>query len=250
MKRSEPLSSKIRPKTLTEFVGQRHLVGKGKPLKTAIKNGYVFSMVFWGPPGVGKTTLAGIYSNEIKAEFHNLSAVSAGKADVRKIVELSNESNKRTILFLDEIHRFNKAQQDFLLPYVEDGTIILIGATTENPSFEVIPPLLSRCKVFVLEELEEKEMLKIIDRAMKELTNNGAETLDNDAKAWIINMANGDARQAISMIENTYMLYKRITVDTLKNTLQSKHLRYDKQGEEHYNTISAFIKVGRALNIV
>lgn len=246
MAKAEPLASKIRPDSLKEFVGQEHLVGEGKPLRTAMQNGYIFSMIFWGPPGVGKTTLAMIYANEIQAEFHHLSAVSAGKADVRKVVETAQENEKRTILFLDEIHRFNKAQQDFLLPYVEDGTIILIGATTENPSFEVISPLLSRCRVFVLNELEEKEMLLIIDRALKEVSRNGVLKLDDDARQWLMNMANGDARQAITMIENTYELYKEINVETLKNTLQSKHLRYDKKGEEHYNTISAFIKSMRA----
>ncbi len=246
MKTSEPLASKIRPHVLGDFVGQEHLVGKGKPLKTAMQNGYIFSMIFWGPPGVGKTTLAMIYAQEIKADFFHLSAVSAGKADVKEIIEKAQKSQNKTIFFLDEIHRFNKAQQDYLLPYVEDGTIILIGATTENPSFEVIAPLLSRCRVFVLNELNEKEMLQIIDRALKELTDKGAVELDEDAQAWLSNMANGDARQAITMIENTYKLYKKITVDTLKKTLQSKHLRYDKQGEEHYNTISAFIKSMRA----
>jgi putative ATPase len=149
-------------------------------------------------------------------------------------------------LFLDELHRFNKAQQDYLLPFVEDGTITLIGATTENPSFEVIPPLLSRCKVFILNELSEGEMLKIIDRALREITKKGAISLDGASKEWLINMANGDARQVISMIENTYKLYKKIDVETLKKTLQSKHLRYDKQGEEHFNTISAYIKCMRA----
>lgn len=246
MPKLEPLASKIRPKNLQEFVGQEHLVGRGKPLKTAMQNGYIFSIVFWGPPGVGKTTLAIIYANEINADFYRLSAVSAGKADVKKVIEQANESKRKTILFLDEIHRFNKAQQDFLLPFVEDGTITLIGATTENPSFEVISPLLSRCKVFVLDELDEGEMMKIIDRALKEVTKKGAISLEDEAKEWLINMANGDARQTISMIENTYKLYKNITVDTLKKTLQSKHLRYDKKGEEHYNTISAFIKSMRA----
>lgn len=246
MKTSEPLASKIRPKSLKEFVGQDHLVGKNKPLKTAMQNSYIFSMIFWGPPGVGKTTLAMIYAKEIKADFYHLSAVSAGKADVRKVIEKAKESDLRTIMFLDEIHRFNKAQQDFLLPYVEDGTLILIGATTENPSFEVISPLLSRCRVFVLNELSEKEMLKIIDRALKEIAGSGVLEIQEDAKEWLVNMANGDARQAITMIENTYKLYKDISIENLKRTLQSKHLRYDKKGEEHYNTISAFIKSMRA----
>ncbi len=252
MKNQEPLASRIRPKKLSEFVGQEHLVGQEKPLKIALDNGHVFSMLFWGPPGVGKTTLARIYANTLNADFYQLSAVSAGKADVKVVIEIAqnNETGQRTILFLDEIHRFNKAQQDFLLPHVEDGTIILIGATTENPSFEVISPLLSRCRVFVLNELSDKEMKRIINRALKELETDEKvkADADADAKDWLISMANGDARQAITMIENAYNLYGSITVETLKATLQSKHLRYDKKGEEHYNTISAYIKSMRAGN--
>ena len=250
MNNKEPLASKIRPKKLKEFIGQSHLVGEEKPLKVALDGGHVFSMIFWGPPGVGKTTLARIYANTVDADFYHLSAVSAGKADVRKIIKLSQESGdgQRTILFLDEMHRFNKAQQDFLLPYVEDGTIVLIGATTENPSFEVIPPLLSRCRVFVLEEFNDKEMKKIINRALRGLDSKEKVTTDKEAKEWLIRMANGDARQAITMIENAYNLYGEITQESLKATLQSKHLRYDKKGEEHYNTISAYIKCMRAGN--
>jgi len=233
----EPLASRIRPKTLKEFVGQEHLAGEGKPLNIAIKQKHLFSFIFWGPPGTGKTTLAKIYASSLKARFYELSAVSAGKADIRRIItEDTGEYPK--ILFLDEIHRFNKAQQDFLLPFVERGEITLVGATTENPSFEVIPPLLSRCKVFVLNELSEKDMLAIIKRT--------GFKLDKKEKEWLIAMANGDARQAITMLENTSKLYGKITVESLKNTLQSKILRYDKKGEEHYNTISAFIKSMRA----
>lgn len=233
----EPLASKIRPKTLEGFVGQEHLVGEGKPLNIAIKQKHLFSFIFWGPPGTGKTTLAKIYANNLEARFYELSAVSAGKADIKKIAEEDTKEQSK-ILFLDEIHRFNKAQQDFLLPVVEKGEITLIGATTENPSFEVIPPLLSRCRVFVLNELSDKEMLAIIKRTKLKL--------DKKAKDWLIAMANGDARQAITMLESTSHLYNKITVDSLKNTLQSKFLRYDKKGEEHYNTISAFIKSMRA----
>ncbi|MGI9036948.1 MAG: AAA family ATPase, partial [Pyrinomonadaceae bacterium] len=160
----EPLASRIRPQKLDEFVGQLHLVGAGKPLRIAIEQAHVFSFVLWGAPGTGKTTLARIYANAIRADFYALSAVSAGKEDIRKIVNKSRDENRPRVLFLDEIHRFNKAQQDFLLPYVENGELVLIGATTENPSFEIIPALLSRRRVFVLEELEAEEMFVIFDR--------------------------------------------------------------------------------------
>ncbi len=253
----EPLASLIRPVRLDEFVGQTHLVGEGKPLRLAIEQGHVFSFLLWGPPGTGKTTLARIYANAINADFHELSAVSAGKDDIRKIVaagrqqaslpgaeedsqagSLRSDGRRPTVLFLDEIHRFNKAQQDFLLPFVESGELVLIGATTENPSFEVISALLSRMRVFVLNEFAHDEMAAILDRTGKKL--------GNKAKDWLVQMANGDARQAITMIENTSELYDKITVETLKETLQSKFLRYDKRGEEHYNVISAFIKSMRA----
>lgn len=234
----EPLASRIRPASLDEFVGQEHLVGEGKPLRLAIEQQHIFSFLLWGTPGTGKTTLARMYANAINADFHELSAVSAGKEDIRKIVAKPSVEGRPRVLFLDEIHRFNKAQQDFLLPFVESGDLVLIGATTENPSFEVIPALLSRLRVFVLNELTDEDMSAIIDR-----TGYG---LDADAKAWLIAMANGDARQAITMIENTANLYDEINLDTLKETLQSKFLRYDKKGEEHYNVISAFIKSMRA----
>jgi len=234
----EPLANSIRPRSLDEFVGQSHLVGPGKPLRLAIENQLIFSFVLWGTPGTGKTTLARIYANAIHADFHELSAVSAGKDDIRKIINRPAEEGRPRVLFLDEIHRFNKAQQDFLLPFVESGELVLIGATTENPSFEVIPALLSRLRVFVLEELSPDDMAAIIDRT--------GYKLDKDAKDWLIEMANGDARQAITMIENTSRLYDEINIDTLKEALQSKFLRYDKKGEEHYNVISAFIKSMRA----
>src|SRR5688572_12734762 len=234
----EPLANRIRPRDLDGFVGQEHLVGAGKPLRLAIEQGHVFSFLLWGPPGTGKTTLARIYANAINAEFHELSAVSAGKDDIRKLVDRREPRLIPRVLFLDEIHRFNKAQQDFLLPYVESGELVLIGATTENPSFEIIPALLSRLRVFVLEEFTDEQMAAIIDRA--------GYKLDKEAREWLVEMANGDARQAITMIENTARLYDKVTLETLKETLQSKFLRYDKKGEEHYNVISAFIKSMRA----
>jgi putative ATPase len=239
----EPLASKIRPRKLSEFIGQEHLVGLNAPIRIAIQNKHLFSFILWGPPGVGKTTLAKIYAESLNADYHELSAVSAGKDDIRKI--LSQEGKSQTnelfgpkILFLDEIHRFNKAQQDFLLPYVEKGLLTLIGATTENPSFEVIPALLSRCRIFIMNDLKDSDIKLIIKRTGFKIKK---EALD-----WLIAMSSGDARQAIAMIENTAGLYKEITLENLKNTLQSKFLRYDKKGEEHYNTISAFIKSMRA----
>ena len=234
----EPLASKIRPRTLDEFVGQEHLVGRGKPLRMAIEKGHIFSFILWGPPGTGKTTLAKIYAKSLEAKLYELSAVSAGKDDIKRIISDNSLRAGPRVLFLDEIHRFNKAQQDFLLPYVESGSIVLIGATTENPSFEIIPALLSRCRVFVLSELNDKDMAKIIERTGLKL--------DKDARDWLTRMANGDARQAITVLENASKLYKKLDTEALKNTVQNKFLRFDKKGEEHYNVISAFIKSMRA----
>lgn len=254
-----PLADRIRPTILSEFVGQEHLVGVGKPLRRVIETGEIHSMIFWGPPGCGKTTLAKILAGELGAQFFYLSAVAAGKADVAKIINLvkgrargqltinpqeSQSKHHKTILFLDEIHRFNKAQQDYLLPYVEDGTITLIGATTENPSFEVIGPLLSRCQVFVLEPLGIQGLKKIIERGKKELKA----VCGAAEQKFLIEFSNGDARQLLNLLEATVRLYTRVTTDHLKQALQSKFLRYDRAGEEHYNTISAFIKSLRASN--
>ena len=252
----EPLANRLRPTSLNQFIGQEHLVGHARnathsvaggkackgnsagPLRVAIEQKHLFSFILWGPPGVGKTTLAQIYAKAIGANFFILSAVSAGKDDIRKILEETGELLGPRVLFLDEIHRFNKSQQDFLLPYVESGRLTLIGATTENPSFEVIPALLSRCRVFVLEDLNEKD-LKIILKRTKII-------MDKESIDWLISMSGGDARQMLAMVENTQSLYGKITIDNLTQTLQSKFLRYDRAGEEHYNTISAFIKSMRA----
>lgn len=242
-----PLAAQLRPKHLDEFVGQSHLVGPGKPIRLAVEQGKVFSMIFWGPPGVGKTTLARIIASAADREFFELSAVSAGKADIKEIVDSARQQQKglhqqyqAPVLFLDEIHRFNKAQQDYLLPHVESGTLILIGATTENPSFEVISALLSRSRVFVLEALSDNELESILKKLPQKTTKS--------AREWLLHYANGDARKLLTIVDNALELYGNLKIDSLKNALQSQHLNYDKKGEEHYNTISAFIKSMRASN--
>lgn len=235
-KEFEPLASKIRPNKIDDLIGQSHLLGEGKPLRVAIEKRHKFSFLLWGPPGSGKTTLARIYSQKMESNLFELSAVSAGKADIKKIVNL--ESQKQKILFLDEIHRFNKAQQDFLLPFVENGEIILIGATTENPSFEIIGPLLSRCKLFKFNPLDTEDLLKIIKR-----TNIKVEKKVTDL---LIDVSNGDARYLISVIETVIDLYGVVSLEGVKNVIQNNKLSYDKKGDEHFNVISAYIKSMRA----
>jgi len=265
LRSAQPLAARIRPKKLDDVVGQEHLVGVGKPLRVAVEKKHKFSFVLWGAPGTGKTTIARIYARALDAELFELSAVSAGKDDIRKIVSSKQEqgAEKPKVLFLDEIHRFNKSQQDFLLPYVESGELTLIGATTENPSFEIIAPLLSRCRVFVLEPLSEEALRAIVSKAFSYLSLEGTKSesrsslarsvvkrtkmrVGKDAFDWLLGYANGDARKALGMMEGAQSLYGRVTAETLNKALESPHLRYDKKGEEHYDTISAFIKSMRA----
>lgn len=241
----QPLADLIRPISLDSYIGQEHLVGIAAPLRRIIETGNLHSLIFWGPPGCGKTTLAKIIANSVGADIHYLSAVSAKKEDIRKIIE-SKQGDKKTVLFLDEIHRFSKAQQDFLLPYVEDGTLILIGATTENPSFEVIGPLLSRCHVYVLKPLDVSQLTHLITQAASVLKTK----LDPAAVEFLTTYANGDGRKAINVLESAHSLYgDDLTKDHLLSTLQSPYLRYDHSGEEHYDTISAFIKSLRASQV-
>lgn len=251
-----PLAQILRPSSLEEFIGQEHLVGEGKPLKISIDKGHVFSIIFWGPPGVGKTTLARIIAKSHNREFFELSAVSAGKKDIQNIIAQIDSQGQTTILlppivFLDEIHRFNKAQQDYLLPFVEEGKIVLIGATTENPSFEVISALLSRTKVFTLQQLSSDDLRKVIDRAVSYLQGESGQniSLEDDSLDWLINFSAGDARKLLNLIEHTFQLYNDLSLEHLKSTLQTSAINYDKGGEEHYDTISAFIKSMRASNI-
>src|SRR3989338_4863583 len=249
-----PLADRIRPQTLGEFVGQGHIIGPGKPLTRQIESDQIPSLIFWGPPGTGKTTLASLIAKKTRSHFHHLSAVLSGVKDLREIIQTSERDwklhDKRTLLFVDEIHRWNKAQQDALLPHIENGTITLIGATTENPSFEVIAPLLSRTKVYVLEPLTEKNIIHLLQRALADrergLGNFGLVT-DEEVLAFIAQTSDGDARRALNTLEiaSTLLLEqnnKKMTREDVAQALQKKNLLYDKSGEEHYNQISAFIK--------
>lgn len=246
-----PLAERMRPKDISEFIGQSHILGEGHFLRHAILYDQVPSIILWGPPGSGKTSLASIISKYSDAYFITLSAVLSGVKEARQIMKKAEEERqegKRTILFMDEIHRFNKAQQDAFLPYVESGTITLIGATTENPSFEIIPPLLSRARVFVLKPLTSEEICSILKRAIEDkekgLSSIRPVEVEEKAIEWLAEYASGDARIAINVLENTMDMIKgsRIELSAVQETMQKKALVYDKTGEEHYNIISAFIK--------
>lgn len=251
---SQPLAARLRPKTLEEYVGQAHLLGKGKVLRRLIESDQISSMIFWGPPGVGKTTLARIIANTTKAAFIDFSAVTSGIKEIRSVMQKAEENRrygKKTIVFVDEIHRFNKAQQDAFLPFVEKGSIILIGATTENPSFEVNSALLSRCKVFVLQELKTEELVQLLKRALADEKGFGTQkiNIEEELLEMIAVFANGDARTALSTLEMAVLNgdmdaggTTKVTSETLEQCTSKKSLLYDKTGEEHYNLISALHK--------
>jgi len=255
-KSGRPLADRMRPSTFEGFVGQEHIIGKGKILRKMIENDNLTSMIFWGPPGCGKTTLAYLISQTSKAEFATLSAVVAGKSDVKEIIERAKKNRDyygtKTILFIDEIHRFNKAQQDAFLPYVEDGTIILIGATTENPSFEIIPPLLSRIKLFILNRLEDDSIFNILSRSLKDRENGLADwnpIVSDELLRKIIRLCEGDARAALNILEIAVINTppddegnRILTGKIIEDAAQKRVPIYDKGGEEHFNLISAFHK--------
>ena len=251
-----PLASRLRPKTLDEVVGQQHIIGKGKLLYRAIKADKLGSIIFYGPPGTGKTTLAKVIANTTSAEFLQINATSAGKKDMEEVIEKAKNNagmyGKKTILFVDEIHRFNKGQQDYLLPFVEDGTIILIGATTENPYFEVNGALISRSRIFELKSLQTKDIKELILRAVNDKERGMGSynaKIDDDALEFLADMANGDARAALNAIELGILTTDRgedgiihITLEVAGECIQKRPVRYDKTGDNHYDTISAFIK--------
>ena len=253
---SMPLAARMRPQTFAEFVGQEHLVAEGRVLRKCIEADQLPSMVFWGPPGSGKTTLARIIANVTKAQFSPLSAVSAGVADLRNVIGQARKrlklSGQRTILFIDEIHRFNKAQQDAVLPFVENGTVTFIGATTENPSFEVIAPLLSRCRVFRLSPLSDNEVRLIIERVIKDKEKGLGElqiSVSKDALRHLVTMSNGDARVALNALEMATFATlpendgsRSIGLSAIEEALQHRALLYDKSGDQHYDLISALHK--------
>lgn len=238
-----PLAERMRPKTIDEIVGQEHLVGVGKPIRRMVETGNITSMMFWGPPGCGKTTLAHVIANSTDSEFVFFSAVTSGVADVRNVIknarELYERNKKKTILFVDEIHRFNKAQQDGFLPHVENGTIVLIGATTENPGFRINAPLLSRSQLFVLKPLTDEDVKKVVNRALGFFPRVKAE---DSAISHIVKHSNGDARFAINAVEVAVNISKKLDIKTAETAMQKRAIYYDKKGDYHYDTISAFIK--------
>lgn len=252
-KLTAPLASRLRPDVLHDFVGQEHLIGKGKVLRQLIERDQISSMIFWGPPGVGKTTLASIIAGQTNADFINFSAVTSGIKEIKEVMTKAEESRRmgiRTVLFVDEIHRFNKAQQDAFLPFVEKGSIILIGATTENPSFEVNAALLSRCRVFVLKALETKDLIQLLSHALKHPSGFGDQhvQITPEQIQAIAEFANGDARTALNILEMTVLNGDisaqgiKVTNEGLEQCISKKSLLYDKNGEEHYNIISALHK--------
>lgn len=245
-----PLAERMRPKNLDEYIGQKHLVGKNSILRLMIDSGNISSFILWGPPGVGKTTLARIIANQLERPFYTLSAVSSGVKDVREVIEKAKSSRffsqANPILFIDEIHRFSKSQQDSLLGAVENGTVTLIGATTENPSFEVITPLLSRCQVYVLKPLEDDDLMELADRVIKNDTELKKRTIFVDEKEAMLRFSGGDARKLLNIIElvvgSESEVEVHITNEIVTNRLQQNPMAYDKDGEVHYDIISAFIK--------